>query len=203
MEKRVSLKFNINIDMMKSFFLKKVVFIFLLMISFSAFSQHRPVIKNARKVSQPKNIRSHNPCRVGGGVGFSMGSHDYLGLSIGPFVGYEVVRNLELGVSTGYQFTKNRNVKQHLFNVGPYTNFYPIPEFFARLQYEYFRGSSKRKSTGESYNFDENALWIGAGYRNTGPVQVYFGLMYNLLYSGSSHVFTNGFRPIAGVSFHL
>src|SRR5690625_7387083 len=109
MEKRVSLKFNINIDMMKSFFLKKVVFIFLLMISFSAFSQHRPVIKNARKVSQPKNIRSHNPWRVGGGVGFSMGSHDYLGLSIAPFVGYGVVRNLELGVSTGYQFTKKRH----------------------------------------------------------------------------------------------
>lgn len=184
--------------------MRNLIILLVLLFSVSLFSQNRPIIRDGRQVKATPNKKSvAQPWRVGGGVGFSMGSKDYLGFSIAPYVGYEVVRNLELGVAVGYQYSKRTNSKQHLFNVGPLVTFYPIPELFARVKYEYFKGSTKIRSTDRSFNFDENALWVGAGYRNTGPVQFHAGIMYNLLYSGSSRIFVNGFRPIAGVSFRI
>jgi len=184
--------------------MRNTILLLVLLFSTSVFSQ--TTIRNGKRVTTKSTVRNKTtsqPWRVGGGVGMSFGSNDYVGISVSPFVGYKIIESLEAGVSTGYQYAKRTHTKQHLFNVGPYLNFYPIPEFFARLQYEYFRGSSKNRSTNQSYNFDENALWVGAGYRNSGPVQFYAGIMYNLLYSNKSDVFTNGFRPIAGVSFRL
>lgn len=184
--------------------MRNLVLLLVLVFSTTLFSQNRSVIRDGRQVkATPKKKNNSQPWRVGGGVGFSIGNNDYLGFSVAPFIGYEVVRNLELGVATGYKFSKRRNSKQNLFNVGPYLNFFPIPEFFARLQYEYFTGSTKIRSTDHSFHFDENALWVGAGYRNRGPVQFHAGLMYNLLYNRDSKIFTNGFRPIAGVSFRI
>ncbi|HLS29895.1 MAG TPA: hypothetical protein VK021_03490 [Flavobacteriaceae bacterium] len=185
--------------------MRNIIVILVLLFSVTLFSQNRSVIRDGRQVkATPKKKSIAQPWRVGASVGFSMGSNDYLGFSIAPFVGYEVVRNLELGVGVGYQYSKRSRSKQHLFNVGPMVNFYPIPELFARVKYEYFTGSTTIRATDQSHHFDENALWVGAGYRNIGgPVQFHAGLMYNVLYSGSSRIFTNGFRPIAGVSFRL
>ncbi len=190
--------------------MRNIILILVFLFSATMFSQNT-VIREGRKVntaqkttSKTPNRNVSQPWRVGGGVGMSFGSNDYIGISVTPFIGYKIIESLEAGVSTGYQYTKRTHRKQHLFNVGPYLNFYPIPEFFARVQYEYYRGSSKHRTTNQSYNFDENALWVGAGYRNSGPVQFYAGIMYNLLYhSNDSSVFTNGFRPIAGVSFRI
>lgn len=177
----------------------------MLMVLFSTSLFSQAIIKNGRKVgatpTKTKRV-GESPWRAGGGVGFSMGNN-YTGLSIAPFLGYEVVENLELGIATGYQYVSRKNSKLNLYNVGPYLNFYPIPELFARLQYEYFTGNIKNKHTDLKQSFDENALWVGAGYRNYGQVQFFAGIMYNVLYKSDSRIFDNGFRPIVGVSFHL
>lgn len=181
------------------------------MLTISAWSQQRNVIQNGRAVQKPTAVKANtgqrlsNPWRVGGGVGLSFGDNSYMGFSIAPFVGYELNPYTELGIAAGYQYSKDDYIKQNLFKVGPYVNVYPIPEIFGRVQYEYYTGSAKAKSNygGEKYTFDENALWVGAGYRNTGPVQFYIGLMYNVLYNHDSKIFSNGFRPIAGVSFQI
>ncbi len=147
-----------------------------------------------------------NPWRVGGGVGLGFGSNDYFGFSISPFVGYQIDPSVELGVSAGYQYSKWNYAKQHLFNAGPYLNFYPIPQFFARAHYEYYTGQMNYNPGyygGASRNFDESALWLGAGYRSLGRVQFFVGLMYNVLYDEDDSVFANGLRPIMGVSFAL
>lgn len=143
------------------------------------------------------------PWRAGGGVGLSLGSGDYFGVSVSPFLGYTLTRELEVGASVGYQYSNWKQAKQNLFNGGPYLNYYPIPNLFARVQYEYYTGNTKNKQTGNKNNFNENALWFGAGYRSPGRVSFYTGLMYNVLYKNDSRLFSNGFRPIIGVSIGI
>lgn len=145
-----------------------------------------------------------NKWRFGGGIGLGFGSNDYFGLNISPFVGYELTKSLEAGLTTGYQYSKWRNSKQNVFSVGPYLNAYPISELFLRAHYEYFTGSqtyTNLDTNNDKFTFDESALWLGAGYRNTGKVQFYTGIMYNVLYNkNDSKLFSTGLRPIAGVS---
>lgn len=144
-----------------------------------------------------------SPWRVGGGLGLNLGSNDYLGIRVAPFVGYQLMPSLEAGATVGYQFTKTRYIKRHFFNGGPYLNFYPIPSFFARAQYEFYSGNSTLKSTGNKTSFTENALWVGGGYRTVGRVQFYAGLMYNVLHKSDSWISDDGLRPIVGASIGL
>lgn len=41
--------------------------------------------------------------RIGGGVAMNFGDHGAFALNISPFIGYEVIKSLEAGISTGYQ----------------------------------------------------------------------------------------------------
>jgi len=146
----------------------------------------------------------HNKWRVGGGLGLNFGSNDYFGFTISPFIGYEIIRNLEGGLALGYQYSKSKYYKQNLFDIGPYLNFYPISSLFLRARYDYYTGNRKIKATSRSRNFDENALWLGGGYRSGGGnVHFYVGLMYNVLYDKDKSLFSNGFRPIVGVSIGI
>ncbi len=144
-----------------------------------------------------------SPWRTGGGIGLSLGSGNYFGVSVSPFLGYAFTQQLEAGVSVGYQYSSWKNAKKHLLNMGPYLNYYPISNLFTRVQYEYYTGNTKSKQTGNKTGFDENALWIGAGYRTPGPVSFYMGILYDVLYKSDSSLFSNGFRPMVGVSIGI
>lgn len=187
--------------------MKKLVLVWMLLCAPLLFSQNT-VIQNGRSSktttsTKPKKKPQIDRWKIGGGVGMNFGNNDYLSLSVAPFVAYELVNNLDFGIATGYQYTKRRSSKQHLFNIGPFVDYSPIPQAFARVQHEYFSGAYKLNNAEHSTHFDENALWVGAGYRSPGPVQVYVGLMYNVLYNSDSRIFANGFRPFAGVSVRL
>lgn len=149
------------------------------------------------------SVSQQEKWRVGGGVAMNFGDHGAFALNVSPFIGYEVVQNLEAGVSTGYQYSKYRDVKQNLFSLGPYINFYPIQSIFVRAQYEYYTGNTKFKHLDQSSSFDENALWIGGGYRSTGRVQFYAGIIYNVLYKEKTSLFAEAYQPIVGVSVGL
>lgn len=149
------------------------------------------------------SVTQQEKWRVGGGVAMNFGDHGAFALNVSPFIGYEVVRNLEAGVSTGYQYSKYRDVKQNLFSVGPYLNFYPIQSIFVRAQYEYYTGNAKFKYLEQSSSFNENALWVGGGYRSTGRVQFYAGIIYNVLYKKETSMFAEAYQPIVGVSVGL
>lgn len=150
------------------------------------------------------NTEKPNKWRFGGGLGLGFGNNGYFGFAISPFVGYEIIPQLEGGFTVGYQYSKWSDSKQNLFNAGPYLNYYPIPSLFARAHYEYYTGTNEIEYEFEAdnfkYNFNESALWLGGGYRTTGKVQLYAGLMYNVLYDKSSSLFSTGLRPILGVS---
>lgn len=149
------------------------------------------------------SINKQNNWRVGGGVAMNFGDHGAFALNVSPFIGYELSPNLEGGVTTGYQYSKYRDQKQNLFSVGPYLNFYLIQSLFLRTQFEYFTGSVKIKNSSYSTSFDESALWIGGGYRTGGRVQMYAGIMYNVLYKENKSLFSEAYQPIVGISIGL
>lgn len=156
-------------------------------------------------ISQVTTQTQTNNWRVGGGIGLGMGSNDSFNFNISPFIGYEITPQVEAGISAGYQYSKWKYSKTNLFNIGPYLNAYPFQGLFLRAHYEYYTGNIKnRVDSNYSENFEENALWLGGGYRSTGKVQFYTGLMYNVLYKeDDSKIFSNGLRPIAGISVAL
>lgn len=175
--------------------MKKLLCFFLLIISITSFCQ-----EDNTEINQPSKWR------VGGGLGLGFGNNGYFGFSIAPFAGYEIIPELEAGITAGYQYSKWDHSRQHLFNFGPYVNYYPVPFLFARSHFEHYIGSHEYDySYGGSnkYNFDESALWLGAGYRSVGRIQFYAGLMYNVLYQKDSSLFSSGLRPIVGVSVGL
>lgn len=180
----------------KEFIMRKFICLFILSISLTGFCQE-----------MTKEDYSPSKWRFGGGLGLGFGSNGYFGFAISPFVGYEIIPQLEGGLTVGYQYSKWSDSKQNLFNAGPYLNYYPIPSLFARAHYEYYTGTNEIEYEFESdnfkYNFNESALWLGGGYRTTGKVQFYAGLMYNVLYQNDSSLFSSGFRPIVGVSVGL
>lgn len=174
--------------------MKKIIFVIFLLYSGITFGQIN---------LSPTSNTHQNRWRVGGNIGLSLGSDDYFGFGISPSVGYKITRELEGGVTVGYRYSKWRNSKQHMFNAGPYLNFYPINSLFIRAHYEYYTGNQKYNNPSYARNFDENALWLGAGYRSGGRVKVYIGLMYNVLYEKDHSIFDNGLRPIVGVSIGI
>ncbi|MDD3772824.1 MAG: hypothetical protein RBT46_03850 [Weeksellaceae bacterium] len=154
---------------------------------------------------QTKEFSSNN-WRTGGGIGLNLGLGDeqYFGFNISPFLGYAFTPYMEAGITAGYQHSKWKNVKQNLFSGGPYVHFYPVETLFLRVHYEYFTGNSKVSFPSiSSSHFSEDALWLGAGYRTTGTVQFYSGILYNVLYKENSRLFLNGFLPFAGIGFSL
>ncbi len=176
--------------------MKKILFLFTLSISISVICQEQTPIKNV----------SSN-WRVGGGLGLGFGNNSYFAFAISPFAGYEILPQLETGVTAGYQYSKWSDSRQNLFNVGPYVNYYPIPAIFLRSHYEFYTGTNKYEygfnDESYSYNFNESALWLGGGYRSTGRIQFFAGMMYNVLYKKETSLFSSGFRPIVGVSVGL
>lgn len=173
--------------------MKRILTLIVLSISVLVLAQQNEM--NTEKLSK---------WRFGGGLGLGFGSNGYFGFAISPFVGYEIIPQLEGGLTVGYQYSKWSDSKQNLFNAGPYLNYYPIPSLFARAHYEYYTGTNEIEydydADNYKYNFNESALWLGGGYRTTGKVQLYAGLMYNVLYDKSSSLFSTGLRPILGVS---
>lgn len=171
--------------------IRKITFLCFLFIVSSGFSQIDLPVKTQQ-----------NRWHVGGNLGLNIGSNDYFGVSIAPSLGYDLAPDLRLGLTVGYQYASWNRAKQNLFNIGPYLNFYPIRDLFLRAHYEYYTGN-RNYDHGRTVNFDENALWVGAGYHTSGHIQFYFGLMYNVLYDDNDSLFSNGLRPIAGVSIGI
>lgn len=167
--------------------MKKTIFLLFLLVSIPAFSQ----------IALATNM---GKLRVGGGVGLGFGNNDYFALSVNPNIGYMLTPQLEGGLTLGYQYSKWANVKSNLFGVGPYLTLYPVEGLFLRSRYEYFTGNFKIKGSPESVNRDENALWLGGGYGSSGKVAFYAGAEYNVLWKKEKSMFSNGFRPIVGVS---
>lgn len=151
---------------------------------------------NAQEIKIPQKAAGSH-WHFGGNVGISVGNHN-TGIYVAPSVAYMVNPQLEIGSTIAYQHNKYENHKSNIFSGGVFTNYHIIPELFARVHYEYYTGNRKNRDISD--NFTENALWIGAGYQSFGRVRFQTGIMYNVLYDKDKSVFSNPWRPFAGVS---
>ncbi len=150
----------------------------------------------AQKVEIPQESKV-NRWRFGGGLGLSFGNHSS-GVRIAPSVGYMITNDLEAGATLGYTYNKYRDYKYNVFSGGLFANYHIIPSLFTRAHYEYYTG--KQKFQGISNSFNEDALWLGAGYQSTGAVSFQAGIMYNVLYDSDSSIYSSAWQPFAGVS---
>lgn len=171
-----------------------------MLLSHTSYSQIQiSSLKNKNRTkTKNENIR------IGGNMGINFGSNNSMDINLSPHLSYLVSPILEFGISAGYQFNKYANTKRHLLSVGPYMDINPIPDMFLRAQYEHFAGRTSIKYDDINIQkFDDNALWLGGGYRTGDVVQVYAGIMYNVLHKDGKSIFKEAYRPIAGVSVRL
>ncbi len=155
-----------------------------------------------------KNHQIYSHWRTGGGIGVAFGSNRYFEIQVNPSLGYQFNNQIETGITTGYTYTSDNYAKQNIFNIGPYLNYYPIQNLFLRVNYLYYTGEMKLtwsdyKKYTTSYNIDESALWLGAGYQTSGTVRFQIGWLYNVLYDKDKSIFNSAWQPFAGVSIHL
>lgn len=150
----------------------------------------------SQKIEIPKETNA-NRWRFGGGLGLSVGNHS-TGIHVSPSVGYMLTPQLEMGATLAYTYNKHRESKYNVFSGGLFGSYHIIPELFTRAHYEYYTGT--RKYNGLSDTFNENALWIGAGYQNYGRVRFQTGIMYNALHDKNNSIFSSPWRPFASIS---
>ena len=64
---------------------------------------------------------------------------------------------------------RNGNIQNEFIQYRSISECYPFQGLFLRAHYEYYTGNIKyRVDSNYSENFEENALWLGGGYRSTG-----------------------------------
>lgn len=174
--------------------MKKIIVSTLFLVSF--------LITNAQ-INVSTSQKTNKNWRIGAGVGLNFGNNGYFGARISPSVGYYLGGGLEVGATAGYSYTKDDDYKQNLFSVGAYTNYFVIPQFFARAHYEHYMGEQENKHTSQTFDIDEDALWLGGGYENGGMIRYRVGIMYNVLYDEDDSIFSNAVMPFAGISVAL
>ena len=113
----------------------------------------------------------------GGNVGINFTSYG-LGIDLSPQIGLKVTDDLEVGIVVNGSLQNS----------------------------EYFRSvSQKHKTLDTTYNTNEDALYIGAGYMQQLGANVYmrFGGSYNILYKEGKSIFGSRFIPNIGVVIGL
>lgn len=139
--------------------------------------------------------------QLGGGIGMSAGNNS-LAINVSPSLGYAVSNSLEVGVTGAYTYNSYRNSNYSVFSAGLYSNYWITPDFFARGHYENFTG--KQKTNNIKQNFNEDALWLGAGYqRMMGNMTFQAGMTYNVLYKKDKSLFSSPIRPFVAVIFAI
>ena len=152
--------------------MKKWIFLFLLISSFSSFSQEN----------------FSNRVFYGGGFGLSAGS-DFTNISLSPFVGYRITQRLLAGFGINYQYVKFKNIDTAIDNYGwsIFGRYNVTRQFFAytefeQLNFEFFTGSNEQTDRG-TYN----AYFVGAGYSQDLGGRSAFSVtaLYNVLYDST------------------
>ena len=92
-----------------------------------------------------------------------------------------------------------------LLGVGPVASYYIGRVAYLSTSYQHYFVSQKHKTLDTTYNTNEDALYIGAGYMQQLGANVYmrFGGSYNILYKEGKSIFGSRFIPNIGVVIGL
>lgn len=155
----------------------------------------------AQNILVPKQSGG-SPWSIGGNIGVS-GQNGGWDISLAPRLGYQMAENLEAGFNINYTFGKQYSTKYQILGIGPEIN-YHFSGLFAGVAYLYNSVWTKSKF-GKGIHIDENALFLGGGYRHHigGNTYLMGGIRYNVLYKKEKSIFSSAFLPYFGVSVGL
>ena len=139
---------------------------------------------------------------IGGNIGFHWQNDDFL-LTFAPRLGWNFSENFEVAFNLNYTYRNVLNTKYHILGLGPEISYF-FNNFSANVMYLYNDVSMKSKHS-QTLNFDENALFLGVGYRQyiSTNTYMYAGMRYNVLYKEGKSVFSSAFTPYVGISVGL
>ncbi|MFE3867569.1 hypothetical protein ACFX5E_05710 [Flavobacterium sp. LS2P90] len=136
--------------------------------------------------------------QFGGGIGLSFGS-GYTDISLAPSAIYNFDQYVALGLGAQYTYVKQKNYyASNLYGATIIALFNPIPEIQLSAELEELRVNVDLiGSDGNSQDYWNTGLFLGAGYRN-GNVTI--GARYNVL-NDNNNIYGNAFMPFVRVYF--
>ena len=173
-------------------------FITFLLVSSYVMGQS-PNILSPSYQQNKKNIWTY-----GGNVGINFTSYG-LGIDLSPQVGLKVTDDLEVGIVVNGSLQNSEYFRSLLLGVGPVASYYIGRVAYLSTSYQHYFVSQKHKTLDTTYNTNEDALYIGAGYMQQLGANVYmrFGGSYNILYKEGKSIFGSRFIPNIGVVIGL
>ncbi|MGC4128687.1 MAG: hypothetical protein QM564_03840 [Bergeyella sp.] len=182
--------------------MKNILSAFILFSSVIAFAQVGTSLPSTKIGGGDSNWTFGGYAGLGGAFGSGNGGTS---VYVMPRVGYKVTENFETGLSGNFTWNNARYYSSTMFGVGPFANYYFSRSFYLSGMYQHYFFNQKNKSTGEKYDGDEAALYLGGGYMQKIGERTYMqiGAMYNVLYDENKSVFGGGFVPNVGIVFGL
>ena len=140
-----------------NYFIKIIIFVLLLSISDFAISQ---------KDSIPKNP-FRNKLYTGGSVGLQIG--DVTLIEVSPILGYNITKNLSIGIGASYQFMKIReyNISSNTYGGSVFSRYTIWRSIFAHAEYELlnFENIELYNNVIHKQRMNVSSLFVGGGYR--------------------------------------
>jgi len=138
--------------------------------------------------------------QFGGGLGLGFGN-DFTTITVAPSAIYNFNEYFAAGLGAQYSYVNQKRVYQsNIYGGSVIALFNPIEQIQLSTEIEQLRVNTSYDDFygGDSDNFWNTALFLGAGYRTN---NVTLGLRYNVLYKENQGVYANAFIPFIRVYF--
>ena len=134
--------------------------------------------------------------RFGGGLGLGFGNNTTT-FAISPTAIYDFNEKVSLGVSVGYQYSKQNDFKSNVYNIGVLSLYNPFEGI--QLSLEFDQLFINQRFGLDTYSYTVPSLNVGAAYRVSRNVS--FGVRYDVLYDQTKSVFASPISPIVRIFF--
>lgn len=159
---------------------------------------------NLASAQENTNIQKRNyfweRVQFGGGLGLGFGNN-FTNITVAPSAIYNFNQYFSSGLGLQYSYVKQKNFYQsNIYGGSIITLFNPIEEIQLSVELEELRVNTSYESFygGDTENFWNTALFLGAGYRTQ---NVTIGARYNVLFKENQGVYANAFIPFIRVYF--
>lgn len=171
-------------------FIKRLTFIFLLLMSCVNFAQQTPVTETKSDF--------WSDVQFGGGLGLAVGS-GFTNISVSPTAIYNFNEYFSAGAGLQYSYLKQRDFYSSSMYGGSIIGLInPIEEFQLSVELEQLRVNLKADNSTFTDDFWNTGLFLGAGYRMD---NVTIGARYNVLFVEDKGVYGDAFMPFVRVFF--
>ena len=175
-----------------------VILTFLFVFLLFPFALHKV---NAQ---ENESVKTENPfwkrVQFGGGLGIGFGS-GFTNITVAPSAIYNFNEYVAAGVGAQYSYVNQKGFYQsNIYGGSLIALFNPIEVIQLSTELEQLRVNTSYEPLygGDTDNFWNTALFLGAGYRTQ---NVTLGIRYNVLYKKNQGVYADAFIPFIRVFF--